>query len=54
MRSSPSADFLRSTGQHLDLEFVLSRVDDVDASAVFNGQQVSLMLPGAQRLLAEA
>jgi 2-phosphosulfolactate phosphatase len=54
MRSSPSADFLRNTGQHDDLEFVLSRVDDIDASAVFNGQQVSLMLPGAQRLLAEA
>jgi 2-phosphosulfolactate phosphatase len=54
MRSSPSADFLRNTGQHTDLEFVLSRVDDIDASAVFNGQQVSLMLPGAQRLLAEA
>jgi 2-phosphosulfolactate phosphatase len=54
MRSSPSADFLRHTGQHDDLEFVLSRVDDIDASAVFNGQQVSLMLPGTHRLLAEA
>jgi len=54
MRASPSADFLRSTYQHADLDFVLSRVDDVDASAVFNGQQVSLMLPGPQRLLAEA
>lgn len=54
MRSSPSADFLRTTGQHNDLEFVLAHVDDIDASAVFNGQQVSLMLPGAQRLLAEA
>lgn len=54
MRSSPSADFLRSTRQHDDLEFVLSHVDDLDASAIFNGQQVSLMLPGAQRLLAEA
>jgi 2-phosphosulfolactate phosphatase len=54
MRSSPSADFLRDTGQHDDLEYVLRHVDDVDASAVFNGQQVSLMLPGARRLLAEA
>lgn len=54
MRSSPSADFLRGTNQLDDLEFVLSHVDDVDASAVFNGQQVSLLLPGAQRLLAEA
>lgn len=54
MRTSPSAAFLRETGQERDLEFVLSRVDDIDASAIFNGQQVSLMLPGAQRLLAEA
>lgn len=54
MRGSPSVDFLRSTGQLADLEFVLSHVDDIDASAVFNGQQVSLLLPGAQRLLAEA
>ena len=54
MRSSPSADFLRETGQQHDLDFVLSHVDDIDASAVFNGQQVSLILPGAQRLLAEA
>ncbi len=54
LRTSPSCDFLRSTGQQDDLEFVLSHIDDIDASAVFNGQQVSLMLPGAQRLLAEA
>ncbi len=54
MRTSPSADFLRETRQHQDLEFVLSHVDDIDASAVFNGQQVGLMLPGPQRLLAEA
>lgn len=54
MRTSPSADFLRETRQQDDLEFVLSHVDDIDASAVFNGQQVGLMLPGPQRLLAEA
>lgn len=54
MRSSPSADFLRKTHQEDDLEFVLARVDDIDASAVFNGQQVSLILPESQRLLAEA
>lgn len=54
MRTSPSADFLRDTGQHADLEFVLTCVDDIDASAVFNGQQVSLMLPATQRFLAEA
>jgi 2-phosphosulfolactate phosphatase len=54
MRDSPSADFLRETGQLDDLEFALTRIDDIDASAVFNGQQVSLLLPGAVRLAAEA
>lgn len=54
MRKSPSADFLRRTRQVDDLEFALTRIDDIDAAAVFNGQQVSLLLPGAQRLLAEA
>lgn len=54
MRESPSVDFLRESRQMDDVEFTLSRVDDIDASAVFNGQQVSLLLPGAVRLLAEA
>jgi 2-phosphosulfolactate phosphatase len=54
LRRSPSVAFLRETGQMDDVEFVLSHVDDIDATAVFNGQQVSLLLPGAQRLLAEA
>lgn len=54
MRASPSAGFLRDTHQNDDLEYVLTHVDDIDASAVFNGQQVSLMLPGFSRLLAEA
>lgn len=54
MRESRSVDFLRQSGQMDDVDYTLSRVDDIDASAVFNGQQVSLMLPGAVRLLAEA
>lgn len=55
LRSSPSADFLRETNQTEDLEYVLSHIDDVDGAAVFNGQQVSLLLPGGQaRLAAEA
>ncbi|HEV2140253.1 MAG TPA: 2-phosphosulfolactate phosphatase [Candidatus Dormibacteraeota bacterium] len=54
MRDSPSVDFLRESNQLDDVDFTLSHVDDVDASAVFNGQQVSLVLPGAVRLLAEA
>ena len=52
LRESPSADFLRNSEQTEDLEYVLSRVDDVDAAAVFNGQQVSLLLPIPQSLFA--
>lgn len=55
LRTGPSADYLRDTKQTEDLEFVLSHVDDVDAAAVFNGQQVSLLLrAGETRLAAEA
>lgn len=46
LRQGPSADFLRGSGQEHDLEWVLAHVDDVDAVAVYNGQQVSL-LPAA-------
>ena len=41
--ASPSVDYLRSSQQDADIEFVLAHVDDVDAIAVFNGQQVSLL-----------
>jgi 2-phosphosulfolactate phosphatase len=44
--SSPSADYLRDTQQAHDIEFVLAHVDDVDAIAVYNGQQVSLLPAG--------
>lgn len=40
---SPSVDFLRTSRQDEDIDFVLEHVDDVDAIAVFNGQQVSLL-----------
>ena len=52
LRKSPSADFLRNTDQTEDLDYVLSHIDDVDAAAVFNGQQVSLLLPAVQPALA--
>ena len=52
LRNGPSADFLRNTDQTEDLDYVLAHVDDVDAAAVFNGQQVSLLLPAAQPALA--
>lgn len=41
--ASPSVDYLRASGQEQDIDFVLAHVDDVDAIAVFNGQQVSLL-----------
>ncbi|GAC1512783.1 MAG: hypothetical protein NVS1B3_16750 [Candidatus Dormibacteraceae bacterium] len=44
--SSPSAEYLRETRQTEDLEFVLGHVDDVDAIALYNGQQVSLLPAG--------
>ncbi len=53
LRQGPSADFLRGSGQEHDLEWVLAHVDDVDAVAVYNGQQVSL-LPQAIDLAADA
>lgn len=40
---SPSVDYLRATQQEADIAFVLTHVDDVDAIAVYNGQQVSLL-----------
>lgn len=41
--SSPSADYLRDTNQTQDIDFVLHHVDDVDAIALYNGQQVTLL-----------
>lgn len=46
--SSPSADYLRETLQTQDLDFVLNHVDDIDAIALYNGQQVTL-LPAAEQ-----
>ncbi len=43
---SPSVDYLRSTRQEADIDFVLAHVDDVDAIALYNGQQVNLLLTG--------
>jgi 2-phosphosulfolactate phosphatase len=46
--SSPSADYLRETRQAADIDFVLSHVDDVDAIAIYNGQQVTLLTAAEQ------
>ncbi len=55
LRSGPSADFLRSSGQMHDLEWVLAHVDDLDAVAIYNGQQVSLVKPDIDAgLMADA
>ena len=44
--SSPSAEYLRNSNQAHDIDFVLGHVDDVDAIALYNGQQVSLLPAG--------
>lgn len=41
--ASASADYLRETRQTADIDFVLGHVDDVDAIAIYNGQQVTLL-----------
>ncbi|HEV2034867.1 MAG TPA: 2-phosphosulfolactate phosphatase [Candidatus Dormibacteraeota bacterium] len=46
--SSPSVDYLRETQQTNDIDFVLGHVDDLDAIALYNGQQVRL-LPAEDR-----
>lgn len=40
---SPSVQYLRDTRQIDDVEFVLAHVDDIDAIAIYNGQQVTLL-----------
>jgi phosphosulfolactate phosphohydrolase-like enzyme len=44
--SSPSAEYLRKTNQTQDIDFVLGHVDDIEAIALYNGQQVSLLPAG--------
>jgi 2-phosphosulfolactate phosphatase len=46
--SSPSADYLRETQQTQDIDFVLEHVDDIDGIALYNGQQVTLLLSPEQ------
>lgn len=41
----PSADYLRTSGQAVDIAFVLARVDDLDAVAVVHGIEVTLEQP---------
>ena len=47
--SSPSAEYLRTSNQTHDIDFVLGHVDDVDAIALYNGQQVSLLPAGDEQ-----
>lgn len=44
---SPSALYLRTSGQEEDIAFVLARVDDLDAVAVVRGLEVTLEQPTA-------
>lgn len=52
--ASPSVDYLRNTGQTSDIDFVLGHVDDIDAIAVYNGQQVTLLSSAEQEDLGLA
>ena len=48
INSSPSAEYLRESRQTQDTDFVLTHVDDVDAIALYNGQQVTLLSTAEQ------
>lgn len=54
IRDGPSAEYLRSTGQTQDIDFVLSRVDDIDAVAVYDGREVRLKRAAAEPSVATA
>ncbi len=50
----PSAEYLRATKQKEDIAFVLARVDDVDAVAVFGGREVTLERTGGPSVATTA
>lgn len=52
LREGPSADFLRASGQDHDLAWVLAHIDDLEAVALYNGQQVNLLPATARHPLA--
>lgn len=45
IEASPSADYLRDSGQHDDIEFVLSHVDDLDLVVAFDGVEAKVVQP---------
>jgi 2-phosphosulfolactate phosphatase len=52
IRSGPSADFLRSTGQQADIDFVIDHIDDLDLVVVYDGTEArmtSITSPGMVR-----
>jgi 2-phosphosulfolactate phosphatase len=51
LRAGASAEYLRSTGQEDDIDYVLAHVEDVSEAAVFDGSEVRLVreaAPGSQ------
>lgn len=48
-----STEYLRSTGQLDDLEFILTHVDDVDAVFVLEGQRLALRSVGTMKVSSE-
>jgi len=49
-----SAAYLRDSGQSADLDFVLSHVDDLDATVELSGHRLVMQRPGDETLTAEA
>lgn len=45
VRTGPSADFLRATGQEADIDFVIEHVDDLDIVVTYDGSEALAYQP---------
>lgn len=43
IEAGPSADYLRQSGQHQDIDFVLAHVDDLDLVVAFDGMEATVI-----------
>jgi 2-phosphosulfolactate phosphatase len=50
IRQSPSAEYLRSTGQERDIDFVVAHLDDLQLVATFDGDEATLVSQPRARL----
>jgi len=51
---SKSVDYLRRTGQLADLDFILNRVDDLDAAFVLQGGEIVMRMPARHASITDA